>query len=240
MDIFFMVALAATSIIALTFMVERGIALYAPKVIPPGIQSAVLNYRSIKDLASLRSACVTHPSTLSRLLLFTIEHLDWPRNENVDVLQTRARHEVAQLERGLVVLEIIVGIAPLLGLVGTIYGLITLFASMNTAAVDNARFADGISLALRATLGGLLIAIPTLCAWSYYSKKVENLAVEMESLCDEFLRKHYRDGDLVASTLARAAATPPAIPAEEPPAAPPVVAASPAVVRTVRRVTRDQ
>ena len=68
-----------------------------------------------------------NPSSLSRLLLFTAEHIDWPRTEHVTMLETRARHEVTVLERGLVVLEIIVGIAPLLGLVGTIYGLILLF-----------------------------------------------------------------------------------------------------------------
>jgi biopolymer transport protein ExbB len=97
------------------------------------------------------------------------------------------------LERGLVVLEIIVGIAPLMGLVGTIYGLIVLFGGMGkVTAEESATFARGVSLALNSTLMGLLIAIPALAAWSYYSKKVENLAVEMESLCDEFLRKHYR------------------------------------------------
>jgi biopolymer transport protein ExbB len=56
---------------------------------------------------------------------------------------------------------------------------------------ENAKFAQGISLALNATLIGLLVAIPALVAWSYYSKKVETLALEMESLCEEFLRKHY-------------------------------------------------
>jgi len=63
---------------------------------------------------------------------------------------------------------------------------------MSQAVVDNSKFAQGISLALNATLLGLLIAIPSVVAWSYYNKKVETLAVEMESLCDEFLRKHYR------------------------------------------------
>jgi len=130
---------------------------------------------------------------LSRLLAFAGEHLDWSKTENVDVIETRARHEVSRLERGLVVLEIIVGIAPLMGLVGTIYGLIVIFAGMDqNAAVENAKFAQGVSLALRATLIGLLVAIPALVAWSYYTKKVEMLAVEMESVCDEFLRKHYR------------------------------------------------
>ena len=102
-------------------------------------------------------------------------------------------HEVARLERGLVILEIIVGIGPLLGLVGTIYGLITLFGGMDHAGMsDSNTLARGISIALNATLMGLLTAIPSLVAWSYYNKKVETLAVEMETLCDEFLRRQYR------------------------------------------------
>jgi biopolymer transport protein ExbB len=192
MDIFFIIALVVTSVVAVAFMVERGLALRWSKVVPLAVSRAVQNYRGSVDLHHLQHICEQHPSPVARLILFGAEHLDWPKTENVDVVETRARHEVSKLERGLVVLEIIVGIAPLLGLVGTIYGLITLFASMNQATVDNSKFAQGISLALNATLLGLLIAIPTLVAWSYYSKKVETLAVEMESLCDEFLRKHYR------------------------------------------------
>jgi biopolymer transport protein ExbB len=193
MDIFFIIALVVTSIIALTFIVERGLALRWQKVIPVAVEGAVRHYRSGEDLPRLRNICEHHTSALSRLLVFAVDHLDWPKNETVSILETRARHEVVKLERGLVVLEIIVGIAPLLGLVGTIYGLIILFGSMNQAnAAESAGFAAGISLALRATLMGLMIAIPSLVAWSYYSKKVENFTVEMETLCDEFLRKHYR------------------------------------------------
>ena len=110
-------------------------------------------------------------------------------------MQTRARHEIARLERGLVVLEIIVGIAPLLGLVGTILGMMTAFGNVGQAGqIDPDELAKGISLILRATLLGLLIAIPSLIFWSYYTKKVESVAVEMESLCDEFLRRQYRRG----------------------------------------------
>lgn len=193
MDIIFLLALAVASIFAVAFLIERGLALRWDKIIPPPVVNAVKNYNSPRDLARLQAICDHHPSPISRLLLFTIEHLDWPKNETVQILETRAKHEVTKLERGLVVLEIIVGIAPLLGLVGTIYGLILLFAKADMANTnDSSGFSQGISLALRATLMGLMIAIPALIGWSYYSKKVENLSVEMESLCDEFLRKHYR------------------------------------------------
>src|SRR2546422_279225 len=116
MDIFFIVALLMTSVIAVTFIIERGLALRWDKVIPPPVGNAVENYSSERDLPQLQAICRQNPSTLSRLLLFVSEHLDWPKSESVDLLETRARHEVTKLERGLVVLEIIVGIAPLLGL----------------------------------------------------------------------------------------------------------------------------
>lgn len=193
MELFIIILLVAASIIGLTFIVERGLALRWKKIVPPEVENAVENCRGTADLPMLRRVCEQTPSPLSRLLLLAEKNRDWPREENVDALQTRARYEVARLERGLVILEIVVGIAPLLGLVGTIYGLIVLFGTMGqSGANDSNNLAHGISIALHATLMGLLTAIPSLIAWSYYNKKVETLAVEMETLCDEFLRRQYR------------------------------------------------
>ncbi|MHB8522474.1 MAG: MotA/TolQ/ExbB proton channel family protein [Limisphaerales bacterium] len=184
--------LVLTSIVSLTFIVERGLALRRNKVIPPQIASALESCRSSADVPVLRRMCEEQPASLSELVLVAADHLNWPRAENVDALQTRARHVVAQLDRGLVVLEIVTGIAPLLGLVGTIYGLIKLFGALGQVGInDHAAFSSGIALALDATLMGLLIAIPSLAAWSYYTKKVELLALEMERLCDEFLKRQY-------------------------------------------------
>ncbi len=191
----FMWLLVLTSVVAVAFIIERGLALRWSKVIPRPVEDAVTRCRSKSDLEMLRTVCVQQVSPTSRVLLVAMEHLDWPKAETIDTLQTRARHEVAQLERGLVVLEIIVGIAPLLGLVGTIHGLITLFGDLSKVGLgDNAALARGISIALNTTLTGLLIAIPSIVAWSYYSKKVETFAVEMETLCDELLKRMYRQG----------------------------------------------
>ena len=186
--------LVLTSVVGLAFIIERGLALRWRRVVPPEIEAAVESCRSPEDIAVLRSVCHQKPSPLGRLLLQAAEHLDWPKDDNTDALQTRARHEIVRLERGLVVLEIIVGIAPLLGLVGTIVGMMTAFGDVGQAGqIDAAKLAQGIALILRATLIGLLIAIPALIAWSYYSKKVEMLSVEMETLCDEFIRRQYRE-----------------------------------------------
>lgn len=193
MDAFFLILLLITSIVGVTFIVERGLALRWPKVIPPEIAAAVAAFRGASDTSLLLEICRKNPSPLGRLLLLAYEHRHWPKAENVDTLQTQARHEIMKLERGLVILEIVVGIAPLLGLVGTIYGLILLFGGLGQNLNDSqVAVGAGISLALRATLLGLLTAIPALIAWSYYNKKVESLAVELETLCDQFMRRLYR------------------------------------------------
>lgn len=183
-----------TSVVGLTFIVERGIALRWRRVVPPQVEAAVESCQSPEDVPMLRRVCQQHDSPMSRLLLVAAEHLDWPKAENVDAVQSRARQEITRLERGLVVLEIIVGIAPLLGLVGTIAGMMTLFGDIGQSGLNDAsRLAKGIALILNATLMGLLIAIPSLIFWSYYSKKVETIAVDMETLCDEFVRRQYRE-----------------------------------------------
>lgn len=188
------ILLGLTSIVGLTFIVERGLALRWRKVVPPAIEAAVESCRSREDVAMLRRVCQQQPSPLGRLLVHSAEHLDWPKADSEDALQTRARHEIVRLERGLVVLEVIVGIAPLLGLVGTIAGMMTLFGDIGQAGLSDAqKLAHGIALILNATLMGLLIAIPSLIAWSYFTKKVEMLAVEMETLCDEFIRRQYQE-----------------------------------------------
>src|SRR5947208_2968272 len=130
MEPFVYALLGLTSIVGLTFIVERGFALRWSRVVPPEIEAAVQSCHSSEDVPMLRRVCEQHNSPMSRLLLLAADHLDWPKADAVDAMQTRARHEMTRLERGLVVLEIIVGIAPLLGLVGTIAGMMTLFGDI--------------------------------------------------------------------------------------------------------------
>jgi biopolymer transport protein ExbB len=188
------ILLGLTSVVGLAFIVERAIALRWHKVIPPEVETAAQSCQTRQDVAMLRRVCEQKPSPLGRLLLEAAEHLDWPKADLQDALQTRARHEIVRLERGLVVLEVIVGIAPLLGLVGTIVGMMSAFKEMGPSGVtDIGQLAHGIATILRATLMGLLIAIPSLIFWSYFTKKIEVIAVEMETLCDQFIRRQYRE-----------------------------------------------
>ena len=194
MELLIYALLGLTSIVGLAFIVERGLVLRWKKVVPPEVARSLAECQTRDDVKSLRHVCDLKPSPIGRLLLLAADHLDRPKADTVDALQTAARHEIIRLERGLVVLEIIVGIAPLLGLVGTIAGMMTLFGDIGlTGLNDAARLAKGIALILNATLIGLLIAIPSLIFWSYFTKKVEVFAVEMEALCDEFIRRQYSE-----------------------------------------------
>jgi biopolymer transport protein ExbB len=188
------ILLGLTSIVGLGVVLWRGWMLRWNKVVPPQIATAIAECRTREDVKMVRALCEKNPSPLGRLIRQASDRLDWPKEENVESLEITARHEIVHLERGLVVLEVIVGIAPLLGLVGTIAGMMTVFTDLgHTGLNDAAKLAQGIGLILRATLAGLLIAIPSLIFWSYFTKKVEVLAVEMETLCDEFIRRQYRE-----------------------------------------------
>jgi biopolymer transport protein ExbB len=198
MELLVYLLLILTSTVGLAFIIERGLALRWSKVFPHAIEAAVESCQSSEDVPMLRRVCEQHNSPIGRLLVLAANHLDWPKAETVDAVQTRARHEMVRLERGLVVLEIIVGIAPLLGLVGTILGMISVFGDVGKAGLnDAAKLAQGISLILRATLFGLMIAIPSLIFWSYYTKKVETIGVEMETICNEFVNRQYREREEV-------------------------------------------
>ena len=189
----FMIPLVLASVVGLTFIIERGLALRWNKVIPPDLEDATAT-TPVESVEELKQLCQREGSTFGRLVLVACDHLTHPREEAVDALQTQARREILQLERGLVVLEIVVGIAPLLGLVGAIYGLIHLFGTLGAATtIESTALAKGISEALNTTLMGLVVAIPCLSAWSYFNKKVESLAIEMETLCDGFLRRMQRE-----------------------------------------------
>lgn len=184
--------LVVTSVIALAMMIERGLALRWGRIIPARLIDALQQFTQGGAPEALERATLQHESPLGRLLRLGLNNANRPREETRDAIETRARREVSRLERGVVVLEVIVGIAPLLGLVGTIHGLITLFGDLGQMGLgESSVFARGIAIALNATLLGLLVAIPALVAWSYFTRKVETFAIEMESACSELLDHLY-------------------------------------------------
>ena len=189
----FMWPLLACSIMAMTTIVHRGMALRRKNVLPLVIESEIERLVPGGNAERLARIVQSDDSSLARLVKMALQHLRAPREETVEVVETKARHELVVLERGLIVLEIITGIAPLLGLIGAVSGLVHVFSALglSSGASNTQQIARGIAEALNATVFGLAIAVPTLVAFSYFSKKIEVMSVEMETLVVELIGKCY-------------------------------------------------
>ncbi len=189
----FMWPLLICSIVALTVIILRAVALRRKVVLPLVIESEIEGLSPGGNPERLVRIVREDDSSLARIARVALQNLRAPRAENIEAVETRARHEMVILERGLIVLEIITGIAPLLGLIGAVSGLVHVFShlGLSTGSADTKAIALGIAEALNATVFGLSIAVPTLIAFSYFSKKVEVMSVEMETLVVELISKCY-------------------------------------------------
>ena len=189
---FFMGILLVVSIVAGTVIVLRGTALREKSIIPPALAAEIESLQPGDDLDKLERLIARYPSSLGRVLSTLIRHLTWSRAEAVEAVQTKARHEVARLESGLIFLEITTGIAPLLGLLGTLSGLVSIFTAIGN---DPNAVARGIAEALNTTIVGLAVAVPSLVTYNYFQRRIEVMAVEMESLVADLVVKCYPPGE---------------------------------------------
>lgn len=187
---FFMGVLLLLSIISLTIIFQRAWALRLKQVIPPVLKVAVDQYQTGNSFDSLQATLQISTSPLSRILQTLLQHTDWPRTEALDAVEVRARHEISRLEEGLTFLEVATGIAPLLGLLGTLSGLVDIFANIGDKG-DPQMVAMGISQALNSTIVGLAVAVPSLIAFNYLSRRIEVMAIEIEAVTAELITKIY-------------------------------------------------
>jgi biopolymer transport protein ExbB len=193
-----MVPLLLCSIISLAIIFERILSLRMSAVIRPALARAIhdLGYGGKTTLVELES--VDEDTALSRLVRACLMYTSWPKDENAEAVQAYARREIVRLERGLVFLEVVTGLGPLLGLMGTILGLIRIFSSAGHAdelSAQSAQIAAGIAEAMYCTVAGLIVAIPALIAHSLFSRHIEALTIDLETLCSELLGKLYTQSE---------------------------------------------
>ncbi|MFZ4775175.1 MAG: MotA/TolQ/ExbB proton channel family protein [Terrimicrobiaceae bacterium] len=191
----FMVLLVLLSLVSCTVIILRARALTEKVVIPPPVELALEKLFPGDELDPLQDAIARHPSAISRILKVLITHLNWQKAENLEAVQTRARQEVSHLEKGLVILEVATGVAPLLGLLGTLSGLVGIFAAIGSTTADPVLIARGISEALNTTIAGLGVSVISLIAYSYFQRKIEVMAIGMESMAADLMAKCYPHGE---------------------------------------------
>jgi len=193
----FMAVLLTISFVAVTVILLRLVALRRRAVIPILIEKEINKLRPGDDPDHLRHLIRDDTSPLSRIVEVAVRPFNATKQETLEVVQSRARQEIVRLESGLFILEIVVGIAPLLGLLGAVTGLVKVFSNIGSGVMSTADLkgiASGIGEALSTTIVGLAIAIPALVAFSYFSRRVERLAVEMESLLTDLIEKIFHGG----------------------------------------------
>jgi biopolymer transport protein ExbB len=191
----FMVLLLICSFVALTVMLLRLFALRRRAVIPALIEKEINKIIPGNEPEHLRHLIQDDNSPLSRIVEVAVRPYNATKQETLEVVQSRARQEIVRLESGLFILEIVVGIAPLLGLLGAVTGLVRVFGNIGSGVMstsDLKGIASGIGEALSTTIVGLSIAIPALVAYTYFSRRVERLAVEMESLLTDLIEKIFQ------------------------------------------------
>ncbi len=191
-----MVPLALCSIWTLAVIGDRVYWLRKRAVVEPELARAIQNLRYGGKTTLIESLCAAETTPLARLVKACLMYASWPKEENAQAVQARARREIARLEWGLVILEIFTGVGPLMGLMGTIFGLIHIFGSTTGDLNDQgAKIAAGIAEAMYCTVAGLFVAIPALISFSLFTRRVEELSIELESHCTELLGKLYSQAE---------------------------------------------
>jgi biopolymer transport protein ExbB len=185
--------LAATSLFAVALIVERFISLRKKKILIPEIISVVENFSSLKDLDLARNICTKYEGPLPNLILTALDHYHLPKAEMREVLEDQGRQEIRTLKRGLVALEATAAVAPLMGLLGTVLGMVQVFAVIKEQGIgQTAALSGGISQALLTTVAGLSIGIPVLLFYYYFSQKANNLILDIEKYTNKLIDKIYQ------------------------------------------------
>jgi len=193
-----LVPLMLCSIISIAIILERIISLRSSVVLKPELARAIHDLGYGGKTTLIEQLSVDGDTPLSRLVRACLMYTSWPKEENADAVQAYARREIVRLERGLVFLEVVTGLGPLLGLMGTILGLIRIFGSAGGASdlsAQGAQIAAGIAEAMYCTVAGLFVAIPALIAHSLFSRHIEALTIDLETLCSELLGKLYTQAE---------------------------------------------
>lgn len=171
----------ALSVLALAIIVERFWTLRRKAVIPRGLGEEVRVWAARRQLDPAHIEALRRNSPLGELLAAALDVRHRPREQIKERIEDVGRHVVHQLERFLNTLGTIAGVAPLLGLLGTVIGMIRMFLDIMAAGVGDAnQVAGGIGEALISTAAGLLVAIPALMFYRYFRGLVLQYVVEME------------------------------------------------------------
>jgi len=179
--------LLLASVIALALIIERFISLRDGKIVPPLLLEEVVGVYQRQGVTDDMLAKLAKDSPLGAVLAAGLRNHRSSRYVMKEAIDEAGRHVAHDLERFLTTLGTIATAAPLLGLFGTVIGMIEIFGSQSPTGGNPQQLAHGISIALYNTAFGIAIAIPALIFYRHYKNKVDTFVVEMELLASKLV-----------------------------------------------------
>lgn len=172
--------LILTSVIAVGLIIERTMSLRSNRIVPPALLDEVVNELKLRGVSDSMMSKLAGGSPLGRIFAEGLRNIKNPPEVMKESIEEAGRIVAHDLERFLTTLGTIASISPLLGLFGTVIGMIEIFGSQNAVGNSPAILAHGISVALYNTALGLMVAIPSMITYRHFRAKVDSLTIEME------------------------------------------------------------
>ena len=180
--------LAVCSLLALTIIIEKIINLRKSKIIREEEIQTIGDLMERGMLDKVYDICLARPGVFNNLIRAALDNKDQSRDEIKEAILDAGRQEIPKLERYLGILGTIASISPLLGLLGTVTGMIKVFRAISIYGVGSgSSLSLGIAEALITTVIGLSIAIPSLFMYNYFTERAERLILELEKNSMKFL-----------------------------------------------------
>jgi len=176
-----MAPIVLCSVLAVGIILERFVALRSTRVVPPAVLAQVRQWAAHHELDAKHIEQLRRSSPLGQVLAAALDNRRRNRDIIKEAVEDSGRFVVYELERFLNTLGTIAGITPLLGLLGTVVGMIKVFSAIMTSGVGNpSELAGGISEALITTAAGLTVAIPSYFFYRYFRGRVRAYVLQME------------------------------------------------------------
>jgi len=177
----------ACSIIGLTVIIDRYIVIRKAKINVPAFMVRIRGMLKKKDVSGAISYCMEEKSPVANIIRKGLTKYKLGHERVKEAIENAGRQEISKLEKGLAVLASISGIAPLLGFLGTVTGMITAFMTIEDLAgsANPSDLAGGIWEALLTTAFGLIVGIPALAFYNYFVGAVKKLVGDMETVAND-------------------------------------------------------
>ncbi|WP_394779649.1 MotA/TolQ/ExbB proton channel family protein [Undibacterium sp.] len=179
--------LLIASIIALALIIERSLSLRRQRILPKTLLAEVIRVYQAGKIKQEVIDYLAANSPLGKVLAAGLRNVEAPREVMKESIEEAGSAVAHELERFLTTLGTIASLAPLMGLFGTVVGMIEIFGSQNASGANPAQLAHGISVALYNTGFGLLIAMPSLIFYRHFRALVDSLVVDMEQQAVKFV-----------------------------------------------------